>query len=248
MRDSDHHLFYSGNIAEDTILLDNGEASHAVYALRMKIGQPLQITDGKGVIYECECVDIRKQSVSCKIVARTHVQRIAPELTLLIGLPDKERFEAVLEHATALGVLRVAPLAMDHCRKPWWEPWERVRPRLTSKMIVSMKQCLYPYTPQLNAPEPLDTALERIATYHNALIVADQNGERLVDTDILSQRKLSCFVGPPGGASARELALLESHVSAHAQSTITVKIAPTRLRTELAATVLCSRVIAAYTP
>ncbi|MDR0331578.1 MAG: 16S rRNA (uracil(1498)-N(3))-methyltransferase [Chitinispirillales bacterium] len=243
MRESEHHLFYSGNIADGAILLDNGEANHAVSVLRVKLNQQLQITDGKGVIYDCECSDILKQSVLCKIINKTQTPKIIPELTLLAGLPDKEHFETILEYATALGVSRVVPLLMDHCRKPWWGSWEKAYPRLVSKMIVSMKQCLYPYIPQLDAPVPLDNALGEIDAHSGTLIIADQSGRKLVDADIPQHKKISCLVGPPGGASASELKTLESRASA--QPALIVKIAPTRLRTELAATLLCSRVIAA---
>jgi len=247
MRDGEHHLFYCNTIIGDinnvndisTITLDDSESNHAVSVLRIKVGQRIRITDGNGTVYECQCTDIDKRSVSCGIIDKKHVPKIIPELLLLMGLPDKERFETVLEHATALGVSRIIPIAADNCRKPWWGNWNGLRPRFLSKMIVSMKQCLYPYVPMLDAPMSFS---EAVGMCTGALIVADQDGKKLEDAEMLSHKKINCLVGPPGGFSHEETTFLKSFT---AIPVITVKIASTRLRSELAATVLCSRVIGA---
>jgi RsmE family RNA methyltransferase len=106
-------------------------------------------------------------------------------------------------------------------------------------MIVSMKQCLYPYIPRLDAPTPFREAIDKC---EGILIVADPNGKCLRDADILPHNKICCLVGPPGGLSDGELTFLKSYT---AVPLTTVKISSARLRSELAATVLCSRVIGA---
>lgn len=268
MRDGGRYLFYSDTIIGDadaadginivntpggigaeagggtdlTITLDADESNHAVSVLRVKTGQLIQVTDGDGAVYDCQCADVRKRSVSCRVIGKQTIPRIAPELTLLIGLPDKDRFETLLEHTAALGVSRVAPIAADHCRKPWWEAWEGQRRRFLSKMIASMKQSLYPYIPRLDAPA---TLREAVAGCAGALIVADQDGKRLRDADILPHKNINCLVGPPGGLSRGESDFLKSYT---AIPVTTAKLASTRLRSELAATILCSRIIAARLP
>jgi 16S rRNA (uracil1498-N3)-methyltransferase len=237
VRDCDHHLFYSGNITNDTISLDESETRHAVSVLRVKTGQQIQITDGGGIIYNCKCADIQKQSISCEILDKTIIPKLSPELTMLVGLPDKEHFETILEHATALGVSRIAPLVMNHCRKPWWESWDKLHNRFVSKMIVSMKQCLYPYIPQLDAPTYLNKIIDRC---DKPLFVADQYGKALCDDDVSPHKKLTCLIGPPGGMSAEELKPLEPC------GPLAVKIGQTRLRTELAAAVICARIMSVF--
>jgi len=239
MRDVEHHLFYSNDISGNTVRLDSGESNHAVSALRVKAGDRIQVTDGFGTIYDCECADTAKQSVSCEILGRAVIPRITPEMILLVGIPDRERFETIIEHAAALGVSRVVPLDMEHCRKPWWGAWDRHRLRFASKMAASMKQSLYPYIPRLDEPARL---IDVIDTCDGPLIVADQDGKVLSDADLrlLAGEKLYCLTGPPGGISESESKLLES------RGAVTVKIARTRLRTELAATILCARVAGAF--
>jgi len=237
MRDTEHHLFYSRDITGGRIILDESETIHAVSVLRIKENDKIQITDGGGTVFECECAERLKKTISCKILNKTITPRAKPELTLLVGIPDKEPFETILEQTTALGVFRIVPLVMDHCRKPWWESWDKILPRFTSKMIVSMKQSLYPYIPQLDKPVCFK---EIIDTCSKPVIIADQQGKNLQNDMLISQTKLSCLIGPPGGFSIEEKKLLES------QSVLTVKTAQQRLRTELAATVICSRIMAAF--
>jgi len=249
MRDHEHYLFYTHNIIRCcdygtgeglTLTLDRGESNHALSVLRIKVGQPIRLADGYGYIYNCQCAEISKRFVSCTVINMRYISKIIPEVTLLIGLPDKEHFETIIEQATALGVSRIIPIAADHCRKPWWDRWDGLRQRFISKMIVSMKQCLYPYLPTLDAPTPLR---EAVAECVGMLIVADQQGKPLNDADILPHKKISCLIGPPGGLSAAESNFLETYAAIPITS---VKIAPTRLRSELAAAVLCSRVIGAH--
>jgi len=237
MKDTEHYLFYSREIIGDNIILDESETVHAVSVLRIKEGDKIQITNGSGTVFECECAERLKKTLLCKIINKTVIPRITPELTLLIGIPDKEPFEAILEQTTALGVFRIIPVIMDHCRKPWWESWDKTLPRFTSKMVVSMKQCLYPYIPQLDKPVYLSEIIE---SCEKPIVAADQHGKILQDDMLISQTKLSCLIGPPGGFSVEEKRTLESY------NTLTVKIAQTRLRTELAAVILCSRIMTAY--
>jgi len=247
MRDREHYLFYSDTIARanaanavNAVTLDGDESNHAVSVLRIKAGQQIQVTDGNGFIYTCRCSDINKRSVSCEIIGKQQIPRIVPELTLLIGLPDKDRFETIVEQAAALCVSRIIPVTADHCRKPWWDRWDGLRRRFLSKMIVSMKQCLYPHLPRLDAPTTLREALPEC---EGALIAADQHGKNLNDADITPHKKIACLIGPPGGLSAAESNFLETCTSIPITS---VKIAPARLRSELAAPILCSRIIAAH--
>lgn len=232
----EHHLFYCNNINGNLLTLDYNEKNHAVNVLRLSVGDKLQVTDGCGVIYDCECSSINKTALVCNIINKTIIQKINPQLTLIVGLPDKENFETILENATALGVARIVPIVADHCRKPWWQSWEKSRERFVAKMVVAMKQCLYPYIPQLDEPVKL---ADIIGDCDKPIIVAEQGGKKFSDVgaDVSSCKKLSCLIGPPGGFSSDEIELLKS------QNTITVNIAPTRLRTELAVTVLCAGII-----
>lgn len=231
MRKSEHHLFYSQNLAEETVVLDESETRHAVSVLRLQSGENLHVSDGRGNVFECRYLAAENRKAQCRIVNRRFTPRTEPRVTLLIGLPDKDAFEIVLEHATALGVYRIVPLVMEHCRKPWWKSWDKVQLRFSQKMIVSMKQCLYPYLPQLESPQDFSKI---VGNFPGPIIAADQDGERFESVLPGTEGEIAGLIGPPGGFSEREMDRL-SEIDAKR-----VRISHHRLRTELAATLLAA--------
>ncbi|MFP4013056.1 MAG: RsmE family RNA methyltransferase [Chitinispirillaceae bacterium] len=235
MRKSEHHLFYAQNAAGETVVLDETETRHAVSVLRLQSGEDLLVSDGGGNVFECRYDTTENKKAQCRVVNRRFVSRTEPRVTLLIGLPDKEAFETVLEHATALGTYRIVPLVMEHCRKPWWKSWEKAQQRFFQKMIVSMKQCLYPYLPRLESPQDFSEAVRKCT---GPIIAADQDGDRFTTEGVLSSTgEMTGVIGPPGGYSEAEMEMLLEMGARR------VNISPNRLRTELAATVLVGGMI-----
>ena len=47
------HLFYSTNISDNSITLDNEESKHLAKVLRLEIGDNIHVIDGKGTRYLC---------------------------------------------------------------------------------------------------------------------------------------------------------------------------------------------------
>ena len=43
------HLFYSSNISDNTITLDNEESKHLAKVLRLEMGENVHVIDGKGI-------------------------------------------------------------------------------------------------------------------------------------------------------------------------------------------------------
>jgi RsmE family RNA methyltransferase len=100
-------------------------------------------------------------------------------------------------------------------------------------MIAGIKQSQNVWLPTLAKPTPLSESLA--AAQGCPLLVADQNGLPLssaVDA-VRGASFASCFVGPPGGFSPDESAQILSAKAHH------VALSENRLRTELAAVLLC---------
>lgn len=240
MRDYNHFLFYSNEISDNSLTLDPTETNHAVKVLRLNAGDPFKVTDGKGTIYLCTLDKTASNSACASIINRQQLNRHDTHIHLNIGIPDRESLENALVDCTALGIERITPVICDFCQDPWWKrSWERDSERLKNKMISSMKQSLYPFLPVLDNPVKVDTALENIC---GLKIAADQYGKSIGMCNISSNTKISCFVGPPGGFSPDELSKLSKN------EFCLVKIAYTRLRTELAATVICAQIMAQSFP
>lgn len=230
-----HHLFFAETLDDAMIILDQTETTHATSVLRLQTGESLHLTDGNGVCAAGIVETIGKHSLHVRIVNRTTTIRPVPHVCLFTGIPDRDAFESILLDATALGVARIIPLAAEHCRKPWWNGnWEKHAPRFHQKMVVALKQSGSCFLPQLDPPV---AAAFAASVAVGTVLVADPDGVPLVTLAPLNTAQpVCCFIGPPGGFSENELRLFDE------RSFTRVRIAHARLRTELAATVLCAQV------
>ncbi|MBN1757203.1 MAG: 16S rRNA (uracil(1498)-N(3))-methyltransferase [Chitinispirillaceae bacterium] len=238
MDKSSHFLFFADDLSSATITLDEAESRHAVSALRILPGQILRVTDGNGSIVTGPCHSGADRRLTVTVSSRSTLPRTAPQLHLCIGLPERDAFETILTNTTALGIARIIPVTAEYCQKTWWTNWEKAVVRFRQKMIASLKQSHNVYLPELLPPCSLTDAIQHPGSI--TMLVAEMSGTTLHGITFPTDTPISCFIGPPGGFSAEELRLLTE------RSALPVRIAPTRLRTELAATVLCGQIIGIY--
>ncbi len=233
----DHFLFFSNQISDTELVLDEEETRHIHSVLRLNQDDTIFITDGKGRIFLCRIERIDKKTCFTRIISEKAQNPPSPAMHFFIGLPDKENFEAALTGLVPLGVTAITPVQCTHCRKDWWtKSWEKNRQRFEKKMITAAKQSWNAWFPALN--QPVD--INQVTTKASSLIlVGDDKGKTLSefnDTSLISNG-ISCFIGPPGGFSDEEIALLNAK---GAQSII---LSTNRLRTELAAVILAGNIV-----
>ena len=234
-----HFLFYTDTQPLDsTIALNISETYHAVNVLRVQQSDPICITDGNGTIFLCTCSGFHEKRLIAAIQETHNIQRRS-SIHLLVGLPERDAFELLLTECTALGVSRITPVIAVHCQRAWWKPsWNKHYNRFRAKMIVSMKQALYPFLPQLCEPV---TLIKSIGTTNNPILIAESDGNYLdVLKNSINLNNITCYIGPPGGFSRNEIDLVLQHGGQK------VKIGESRLRTELASVALCAQ-LAAFT-
>lgn len=232
----DHFLFFIEKQERNTVYLNESETHHATSVLRVKNGDLLSVTDGKGMIFTCRINEMIRGKIVATIIDKTQVERSGCEINLFVGLPDRDVFEQMIVDLTAMGVVRITPVISQNCRKPWWEKWEKFEERLTEKMVSAIKQSLNAFLPVLDKPVKLKEVPEHIDL---PCFIADQHGMPVYNAlNPKSKSKVSCFVGPPGGFSETEMEWFKRRDYQF------VKIAHNRLRTELASVVLVSQITA----
>ena len=236
MRDYHHFLFHTSHNNLNSIELDVYESRHALKVLRLTEGDLFQATSGDGQVFICKLDSIKKELASATIIERLSVPLIDPSIHCYIGIPDKDAFETVVTDLTAMGIATITPLITEQCQKNWWEQkWDKLQERLQGKMIAAMKQSLYPRMPVIDYPCTIEKAIDGIK---GQSFFAEWEGSSLHTYQCDIESQVNCFIGPPGGFSTKEIDLFRS------LGFKSIKIASTRLRTELAAVVLCAQVMA----
>ena len=194
---------------ERELELDGTAASHATRVLRLGVGDPLTLFDGRGGEYPATLVAI----AGGRVTARTGVQLLReaePSCPIVLGqaLAKGERMDRVVQKAVELGVTALQPLAT--ARSEVHLDAERAAKRVTHWQGVvraACEQCGRNRLPEVRPPLSLTAWL---ATPTASLrIVLTTDGVAFA-TLARPRAGLALLVGPEGGLTPEELALADS--------------------------------------
>ena len=210
--------------SQTAIQLDENNSRHAVQVLRMKVGDRMHLTDGKGHLIVASITNDHKKHCDVAVESITLQKKSEPEVTIAIGLTkNTSRFEWFLEKAAELGVQRIVPLLTKRTEKQKFKD-ERLQNILISAMLQSQQSWLL----QLEAPVPFDTFIAS-PVYLSA---SEKFIAHCVETDKQFLRKTASsalvLIGPEGDFTPEEI------TAAITNGYQPVTLGDTRLRTETA--------------
>ena len=193
-------------IAGETIRLTGDEARHAAKAARLRVGERVQIGDGRGHLARADATSVDADAVELVVIEAWMVEREQPEVWLAQSLAKQGRDEQAVEQATEVGVDRVIPLSAERAVVKWedakktsgHERWQRIVREAT-------KQSLQPYLAEVEAVHSLAELLGRDSLQ---LIALDHRAEHsILDAPIEplpGAAPIVLAVGPEGGWSEEE--------------------------------------------
>jgi 16S rRNA (uracil1498-N3)-methyltransferase len=232
-------LFFSPErlVAGQQSALPEEAARHIAQVLRMRAGDALQLTDGRGWLADCRISEASKKHVQVQCTESKELPVPVPALQLAIAFTkNASRNEWLLEKATELGVRRITPLTTSRSvrERIRYERWTSI---LTSAMLQS-RQC---WLPQLDEPTPFEkifTQLEGMSAFiAHCMEPAEISLENAVPIPprmpllqaLKKGQNAAIFVGPEGDFTPAELTL------ATVAGATPVSLGTNRLRTETAA-------------
>jgi 16S rRNA (uracil1498-N3)-methyltransferase len=217
-------------------VLDEATSKHIVQVLRMKNGEQLQLTNGKGVLFTCEIKDDNRKKCAVKIIQTFDIPHSTFQISIAISLlKNTTRFEWFLEKATEIGVTEIIPLICERTEKTAFK-MERMKSILVSAMLQS-QQCWLPVL-----QEPVKLANVPMSQYANgqkfiAHCESEATKQPLTNKLINGLTNKLILIGPEGDFTKQEIEwALKNNFKP-------VSLGNTRLRTEtagvVAATLLC---------
>jgi 16S rRNA (uracil1498-N3)-methyltransferase len=228
-------FFYVNNYdgVQKQIVLNEETSKHIVQVLRMKVGEQLNLTDGKGILLTCEISGADKKHCEVSITGSHLTPCTSKRITIAISLlKNTNRFEWFLEKATEIGVAEIIPLICDRTEK------EKFRfDRLNGICISAMLQSQQTWLPVLQQPIEFDkAALQKNAGQKFIAHCIEGSKETLANYQISKSADSLILIGPEGDFTPDEIELaLQNNFTP-------VSLGDTRLRTEtagiVAATVL----------
>jgi 16S rRNA (uracil1498-N3)-methyltransferase len=215
------------NAEDDSFVLNEDASKHIVQVLRMKEGEQLQLTDGKGNLLTAAISNAHKKN--CTVVKKNY-SFIAPAKinnTIAISLvKNNSRFEWFLEKSTEIGVTQIVPLLCERTEKQHVR-FDRMKGIIISAMLQS-KQC---WMPELMEPTPFVELIKTCLDAEKFIAHCESDEQKRYISTFKSTSSKIILIGPEGDFSNQEIALAKTN------GFVPVSLGNTRLRTETAGVV-----------
>jgi 16S rRNA (uracil1498-N3)-methyltransferase len=227
-------FFYRETLGSDTMVLEEDTSKHITGVLRMKVGEELLLTDGKGTKGRAVITDDHRKRCVVKVVGLEQEPEPQPNVTIALSLvKNAARFEWFLEKATEIGVRRIIPLLCERTEKEKFRH-DRLKAILISAMLQS-QQC---WLPHLSEPASFEKVVEVRSENRFIAHCLPQQKQSLNDFTTDLNKGSLILIGPEGDFTQKEID------SALQKGFHAVSLGDTRLRTEtagmVAAALLCN--------
>lgn len=220
--------FLLSSLDADPLTLPREASHHAVRALRMRAGEAITATDGRGGLVRGLVGDPDPTALRIDLRERVLVPQRTPRLTIAFALTKGAKPEFVVEKLTEIGVQRIVPWSAKHSVVRWDESKRKANgERFRAVAISALEQSRRAWLPEVLDPLPcLDDLLQ---TTDDHILVCDASSSRRLPNTL--EGSTTIVIGPEGGLDDEELDRLKK-VGATA-----VTIADAILRAETAAIV-----------
>ena len=225
-------LFYCKDITPNAFCtLDAEESRHAVRVLRLREGDELNVTDGRGNLYRCRIVTADDRACVIEAAEQEFSALHSPFSIHLAVAPTKNpsRMEWLVEKAVEIGVGEITLLQCDHSERPFLKT-----DRLEKLAVSAMKQSLHTLLPEIHPAvslrDWLNSQLSIVNSQLKFIAHCESDKPRTpLATALTPGKDAVVLIGPEGDSSPEEIALA---LDCGFQP---VSLGPSRLRTETAA-------------
>jgi 16S rRNA (uracil1498-N3)-methyltransferase len=219
--------------AAGPLVLDGPEGRHAATVKRLRVGEPVQVADGRGGLGEAEVVAVGRDVVELTVTRRLELTPPAPRVVLVQALVKGDRGELAVELATEAGVDEVLPWRAARCVAKWetGPRGDKALARWRSTAREAAKQARRAWVPPVGEPVSTAGLAARVAAADVALVLHESAEVGLGSVALPTAGELLLVVGPEGGVTEAELAELAS------AGALAVRLGPQILRASTAAAV-----------
>ena len=218
--------------------LPPGEAHHALRVLRVKPGEAVCLTDGRGGRWSGKVCSAGDGQVVCQVDAPLPQAESPARITLYQGLPKADKLELIAQKAAELGVAALYPVAMTRSVTRWnQKEAEKKRERLERIAQEAMKQCGRSRLMQVGPLLSWAQALAAMAAHPLMIMPWEEAAEgRMAQLGVRfpEARDIGILIGPEGGIAQEEAG------AAAAAGARIITLGPRILRCETAAICACT--------
>jgi 16S rRNA (uracil1498-N3)-methyltransferase len=208
------------------IILNSEQGHYLTSVLRLSSGDALRAFNGRDGEWLAYLATVGRKSVSLRCERRVAEAKLPPDVDYVFAPLKHARLDYVVQKATELGARRLRPVMTSRTVAG------RVNlERMRANVIEAAEQCNLVHVPEVLEPEKLEKVL---ASWEKgrSLVYCD---ETLVDRNPLQNLKsvrapTAVLIGPEGGFTDEEKALLKSH-----SFVVPISLGPRIMRADTAA-------------
>lgn len=216
-------------------MLATDEAHHAIHVLRLKVGDTVNVFDGRGHEAQARIAEIDKDSVRLAILQHSSIPALPCRITLAQAIPKKS-MDLIVQKATELGVASIVPLMSERTLVRVDEDSNRVE-RWREIALDACKQCGNNWLPDIQRPQKARDFINQLGQFDLKLIASLQPDAKplkqiLSNTPALQHSNspsVILLIGPEGDFTPAELLLAKS------AGCLPLSLGPLVLRAETAA-------------
>lgn len=215
--------FFVADISSSLILLDEDTSKHITGVLRMKVGEELVLTDGRGNKATAVIEDDHRKRCGVRVLHRSFDEPVQPHISIAISLTkNNTRIEWFLEKAAEIGVSEIIPLLCERTEK------DKFRlDRLQNILVSALLQSQQSWMPVLQEPVAFDKVV-KVSNAEDKFIAHCLEWDKQQLVQVAGNRSSIILIGPEGDFTPAEIE------AAMNQGFRPVALGNTRLRTETA--------------
>lgn len=206
------------------VKINDEEQQHIVKVLRMREGEDIAITDGKGNLAKGKLVFQGKKVFLAVNEIKNNLADFSSQLHIAIA-PTKniDRIEFFLEKATEMGISEITLLQTEKTERK-----NLNIDKLRKQSVAASKQSLRFHFPVINDLTKFSDFIKNLDTETSFVAHCNESLERIDLKQITPKKNITFLIGPEGDFSDREIEILaEKGIKA-------VSLGNQRLRTETA--------------
>jgi 16S rRNA (uracil1498-N3)-methyltransferase len=215
--------FYLKEISSSAIFLDEINSRHAIKSLRLKIGDHINIVNGKGSVFQCKIVNPHPKKTELLIEGKEAYNEDIPLILAFAPTKNNDRNEWVIEKGVEIGMTECYPIFSQNSERRKWNS-----ERMEKIAISAMKQSGRYWLTKIHDPINFQ---DFIAIDHpeNKLIAHCRSSTKKPLHNLTKSSKPQLIViGPEGDFTEKEIQLAEKN------EFTSIHLGENRLRTETA--------------
>ena len=187
-------------------VLDGPEGHHAAVVQRLRPGEHLVLCDGRGGMATAVVTAVAKSALELMVLERRQAEPAEPRLVVAQGIAKGDRGELAVQAMTEAGVDEILPWAAARSVAQWRaERGVKAREKWVATAREAAKQARRAWLPVIGGTP--DVSTKELAG-RAGFVLHEAAQDRLSNVELPGTGEIVLVVGPEGGITDEELALL----------------------------------------